>query len=178
VVRHTLNITSLCINSKDEWLGLDARSKKIFRIFPEGIAEITDTLGDVYHAMALDKDDNIYVVNGHIIGRIKESKLKILAGNSERGLRDGISPTFDDLGGIVVDKLGNIYLTEVRVNLIRMISAPIGWSKETHHLFSKETRKQIFTMKVLASGKLSHKIPDEILSLIFNVVVAHELDEM
>jgi sugar lactone lactonase YvrE len=77
------------------------------------------------YVVTVDKEDNIYVTDGNMIREIDVTGMvTTFAGNEAAGAVNGAASaaSFNNINGIVVDKLGDLYVSDTGNNIIRKIS--------------------------------------------------------
>ncbi len=133
--------SGMVIDSKGNVFVADTNHNRILKITPKskvsvfagsgetGFNDATGTKASfsLPTALAIDKDDNIYVADtyNHKIRKITPSaQVQTLAGNNKAGSSNGIGPqtSFNHPTSLAVDKEGNIFIVDSDNNLIRKIS--------------------------------------------------------
>jgi serine/threonine-protein kinase len=131
----------VAVDKKGNVYVADTHNSLIRKISPEGF--VTTLAGQrIYHTIpgrdtvvrfdnpagiAVDESGNVYVADwaNNLIRKIgPDGRVQNIAGNGNRGAKDGMGPSasFYLPGGIALDSIGNIYISDTYNNLIRKIS--------------------------------------------------------
>ncbi len=127
------NIQGMAYDSQGNLFVAEYGANKIRKITPDGTSSTFATIPGGPSDIAIDSLDNLYVTeyNGHTIKKITPTAptptVSVFAGSGIAGYADGIGTAakFNRPYGIVLDRYGNLYVTEYAGGNIRKIT-PTG----------------------------------------------------